>query len=50
MMNQPSLHEDDIFKEKRKPENPIKFKIQLNEEQKQAKAKILNSTITLLSR
>ena len=42
-------HEDDIFKEKRKPKNPIKFKIQLNEEQKEAKAKILDNTITLLA-
>ena len=41
--------EDDIFKEKRKPKNPIKFKLQLNEEQKQTKAKILDSTITLLA-
>ena len=47
-MNQPN-HEDDIFKEKRKPKTPIKFKIQLNEEQKQAKSKILDSTITLLA-
>jgi phosphate starvation-inducible PhoH-like protein len=47
-MTQPS-HEDDIFKEKRKPKNPIKFKIQLNEEQKEAKAKILENTITLLA-
>jgi len=42
-------HEDEIFKEKRKPKNPIKFKIQLNEEQKEAKAKILENTITLLA-
>lgn len=42
-------HEDDIFKEKRKPKNPIKFKIQLNEEQKEAKQKILENTITLLA-
>ena len=48
-MTQSNHHEDDIFKEKRKPKTPIKFKIQLNEEQKQAKAKILNSTITLLA-
>ena len=47
-MTQPS-HEDDIFKEKRKPKNPIKFKIQLNEDQKEAKAKILENTITLLA-
>jgi phosphate starvation-inducible PhoH-like protein len=48
MNTQPS-HEDDIFKEKRKPKNPIKFKIQLNEEQKEAKQKILENTITLLA-
>ena len=41
-------HEDEIFTEKRKPKNPIKFKIQLNEEQKQAKEKILNNIVTLL--
>lgn len=42
-------HEDEIFKEKRKPKNPIKFKIQLNEEQKLAKQKILDNTVTLLA-
>ena len=42
-------HEDEIFKEKRKPKNPIRFKISLNEEQKEAKAKILDNTITLLA-
>ena len=42
-------HEDEIFTEKRKPKNPIKFKIQLNEEQKQAKEKILSNTVTLLA-
>jgi len=42
-------HEDEVFKEKRKPKNPIRFKIQLNEEQKEAKAKILDNTITLLA-
>lgn len=35
-------------KEKRKPTNPIKFNIQLNEEQKSAKADILTNTVTLL--
>jgi phosphate starvation-inducible PhoH-like protein len=34
--------------EKRKPKNPIKFTITLNEEQKLAKAEILNNTVTLL--
>ena len=48
-MNTQPTHEDDIFKEKRKPKNPITFKLQLNEEQKQAKAKILESTVTLLA-
>jgi len=42
-------HTDQVFKEKRKPKNPIKFKITLNEEQKEAKAKILDSTLTLLA-
>jgi len=48
-MNTQPTHEDEIFKEKRKPKNPITFKLQLNEEQKLAKAKILESTITLLA-
>ena len=48
-MNTQPNHEDDIFKEKRKPKNPIKFKLTLNEEQKEAKAKILDNTITLLA-
>lgn len=39
-------HTDEVFKEKRKPKNPIKFGITLNEEQKQAKALILASDIT----
>ena len=37
-----------IYKSKRKPKNPIKFKLQLNEEQKIAKSTILNSDITVL--
>ena len=41
-------HEDEIFQEKRKPKNPIKFKIELNQEQKEAKSKILETTVTLL--
>ena len=36
-------HEDEILQEKRKPKNPIKFKIELNQEQKEAKSKILRS-------
>jgi phosphate starvation-inducible PhoH-like protein len=38
----------DVFKQKRKPKGPIKFKIQLNEEQKQAKENILLTPITLV--
>ena len=37
-----------IFKEKRKPKNPITFKITLNEEQKEAKQVILDNPVTLL--
>jgi phosphate starvation-inducible PhoH-like protein len=48
-MNTKQTHEDSIFQEKRKPKNPIKFKLNLNEEQKDAKSKILNNTITLLA-
>jgi phosphate starvation-inducible PhoH-like protein len=38
----------EVFKTKRKPKGPIKFNVQLNEEQKQAKEKILNNTVTVL--
>src|SRR6056300_757163 len=41
-------HEDDVFKAKRKPKGPIKFKLQLNDEQKVAKATILDNPITVL--
>ena len=34
--------------EKRKPKGPVKFHLTLNEEQKTAKADILNNTVTLL--
>lgn len=37
-----------VFKQKRKPKGPIKFKIQLNEEQKQAKSEILVNTVSVL--
>lgn len=40
--------EQDKFAQKRKPKNPIKFKIQLNDEQKEAKIKILENPITVL--
>ena len=42
-------HEDEVFQVKRRPKNPIKFKISLNDEQKEAKSKILNNTVTLLA-
>jgi len=41
-------HEDAIFKAKRRPKGPIKFQVQLNEEQKEAKALILENPITVL--
>jgi len=43
------LHTDPIYTEKRRPKNPIKFKIQLNEEQKEAKDTILHNTLTVLA-
>lgn len=42
-------HTDEVFTEKRRPKSPIKFHLQLNEEQKAAKEVILSSTITLLA-
>ena len=41
-------HTDDVYRPKRIPKNPIKFKLQLNDEQKDAKKHILENTITLL--
>ena len=48
MIKTPNHHTDDIFKEKRKLKNPIKFGITLNEEQKVAKAYVLNNPITAI--
>ena len=42
-------NKDNVFHEKRKIKNPIKFKLTLNEEQKLAKEVILVNTITLLA-
>ena len=42
-------HTDDVYRPKRQPKNPIKFLIQLNEEQKESKKVILENTITLLA-
>ena len=50
--NQSSKHKeltDKNREEKQKPKRPIKFQLQLNEEQKLAKEKILNNAITILS-
>lgn len=44
----PPTQERKLNSEKRKPKTSISFNIQLNEEQKQAKAEILNNTVTLL--
>ena len=41
-------HTDEVFVLKRRPKGPIKFNVTLNEEQKQAKALILGSPITVL--
>jgi len=43
------LHTDEVHRQQRVIKNPIKFKIQLNEEQKLAKEEILNNTLTLLA-
>lgn len=41
-------HTDDVFVEKRRPKNPIKFQVTLNEEQKQAKKLIIENPITVI--
>lgn len=41
-------HTDEVFVQKRRPKNPIKFNVQLNDEQKEAKQKIIESPITVL--
>jgi phosphate starvation-inducible PhoH-like protein len=41
-------HTDEVFTQKRKPKNPIKFQLQLNEEQKQAKALIVENPVVVL--
>jgi phosphate starvation-inducible PhoH-like protein len=42
-------HTDSVYTPKRKPKNPINFQLTLNEEQKVAKSKILDNTITVLT-
>jgi len=46
-MTQPK-HDDEVFKNKTKPKGPIKFKIELNSEQKEAKQIILDNPVTLI--
>ena len=41
-------YNEEISKEKRKPKGDIKFKLSLNEEQKEAKQIILNNPVTLI--
>jgi phosphate starvation-inducible PhoH-like protein len=41
-------HTDEVFTPKRKPKNPIKFNLQLNDEQKEAKALILENPVVVL--
>ena len=41
-------HTDEVFVQKRRPKRPIKFQVQLNEEQKIAKSLILESPVTVL--
>ena len=41
-------HTDEVYRPKRIPKNPIKFKLQLNTEHKEAKKHSLDNTITLL--
>ena len=41
-------HTSEVFQSKKRPKNPIKFKISLNEEQKQAKKCIIENPLTVL--
>jgi len=38
----------EVFNDKRKPKNPVKYKISLSEEQKEAKGTILDNQVTVL--
>ena len=46
-MNLPK-YDDEVFKNKTRPKGPIKFKIDLNAEQKEAKQIILDNPVTLI--
>ena len=39
---------EEVFQNKKKPKGPIKFKIELNSEQKEAKQAILDCPVVLL--
>lgn len=41
-------YHDEVFIEKRRPKNPIRFKVQLNDEQKEAKKLILENPVTVI--
>ena len=41
-------HTDPIFNEKKRPKNPIKFNLSLNEEQKEAKKHIIENPVTVI--
>ena len=41
-------HSSEKFRQKRKPKGPIKFRISLNEEQKEAKSEMLKNDVTVL--
>jgi phosphate starvation-inducible PhoH-like protein len=41
-------NQEEVFQNKKKPKNPIKFKLELNEEQKEAKQTILDNPVTLI--
>lgn len=43
-----SIEAQEVFKEKEKPKTPIKYKISLSEEQKEAKRAILDNQVTVL--
>ena len=42
-------HSEQVFQDKKKPKNPVKFNFQLNEEQKEAKQIILDNDITVIT-
>jgi len=41
-------HTDEVFTQKRRPKNPIKFNLVLNEEQKKAKSLIVDNPVVIL--